>query len=251
MRIVLFSRVPRWYSFKNERLASCLVAEGFEIVGVIVEETRTLKSLREWTKKLGWRVFISKLKQRLIKGKPKIDDSEIRAANFDPNASVSPEVFHFKSHNSPECIAKVKVLDPDVIVLRGCGILKKPMLDVPRIGVINPHYALLPDFRGMDVTEWSALCGAPIAVSVHTVNTGVDTGVVLKSETIKPDSNDSVGSLRDKSAALAVKLLRGALIDLKSGNKFPDNLMNSGGKQYFQMHSRLKDLANQRLQKSI
>ncbi len=57
MRIVLFSRVPRWYSFKNERLASRLTNDGHEIAGVVVEQTATLKSLREWTKKLGWNVF--------------------------------------------------------------------------------------------------------------------------------------------------------------------------------------------------
>ena len=66
MKVVLFSRVPRWYSFKNERLASKLTAQGCEVVGVVVEETSTIGSLSEWTKKLGWQVFFSKLKQKLV-----------------------------------------------------------------------------------------------------------------------------------------------------------------------------------------
>ncbi len=249
MRIVLFSRVPKWYSFKNERLASHLAAEGFEIAGVVVETTSTLKSLREWTKKLGWGVFVSKLMQRLPGGKTQEKTAGMDQEITEKRASISPDVFHFKSHNSPECIEKVRSLKPDVIVLRGCGILKKPILEVPNLGVINPHYALLPDFRGMDVTEWSVLSGAPVAVSVHTVNSGVDTGVVLKSEKIEPGEEDSVGSLRDKSARLAVKLLRDALIDLRNEQKFPEDKMNDGGKQYFQMHWRLKNIANRRLQK--
>lgn len=248
MKIVLFSRVPRWYSFKNERLASHLAAEGFEIVGVIVEEVPTFQALREWTKKLGWGVFVKKLAQRLTgKGQTSSDEkqnAEIHLSKVD----VSPNIYHFKSHNSPDCIEKVSELNPEVIVLRGCGIIKEAMLDVPKIGVINPHYALLPDFRGMDVTEWSALHGDPIAVSVHSVNKGVDTGTVLKSEIIEPTSHDTVGSLRDKSAALAVKLLKDALIDLRDGKEFPTNQMNDGGRQFFKMHPRLKELANQRLQ---
>ena len=248
MKIVLFSRVPRWYSFKNERLASHLAAEGFEILGVIVEEVPTVTALREWTKKLGFGVFVKKVAQRLT-GKGNVSsDAQQNSEMQLSKVAVSPEVFHFNSHNSSECIAKVKELGPEVIVLRGCGIIKNEMLKVPKVGVINPHYALLPDFRGMDVTEWSALHGDPIAVSVHSVNKGVDTGTVLKSETIEPTSEDTVGSLRDKSATLAVKLLKDALVDLRDGKEFPENQMNDGGRQFFKMHPRLKELANERLQ---
>lgn len=249
MKIVLFSRVPRWYSFKNERLASHLSAEGFEILGVIVEEVPTFKALQEWTKKLGFGVFVKKVAQRLSgKGQTSSDEKQNSQIQLSKTA-VSPKVYHFESHNSSECVEKVRELSPDVIVLRGCGIIKPAMLEVPKIGVINPHYALLPDFRGMDVTEWSALHGDPIAVSVHSVNKGIDTGTVLKSEIIEPTLEDTVGSLRDKSAALAVKLLKDALVDLREGKEFPENKMNNGGRQFFKMHPRLKELANQRLQR--
>lgn len=248
MKIVLFSRVPRWYSFKNERLASHLSAEGFEVLGVIVEEVPTFKALQEWTKKLGFGVFVKKVFQRLS-GKRNVSSDEKQNKEVKlKKVPTSPNVYHFGSHNSPECIDKVKQLSPDVIVLRGCGIIKKEMLDTPKIGVINPHYAFLPDFRGMDVTEWAALHGDPIAVSVHSVNKGVDTGTVLKSEIVEPTSEDTVGSLRDKSATLAVKLLKDALVDLRDGKEFPVNRMNNGGRQFFKMHPRLKELANQRLQ---
>ena len=248
MKIVLFSRVPRWYSFKNERLASHLAAEGFEIVGVVVEEVPTVKALREWTKKLGFGVFVKKVAQRLTGKKNVSSDARQNREMQLSKVEVSPRVFCFKSHNSQACIEKVKELAPDVIVLRGCGIIKTAMLEVPKIGVINPHYALLPDFRGMDVTEWSALHGDPIAVSVHSVNKGVDTGTVLKSEMIEPTSDDTVGSLRDKSATLAVKLLKDALVDLRNGKEFPENQIHDGGRQFFKMHPRLKELANRRLE---
>ena len=243
MKIVLFSRVPRWYSFKNERLARRLTANGHEVCGVIVEQTSTVKSLREWGKKLGWDVFFKKVGQKIF-GRKTAQTVE-KTTNLPP---VSPKVFFVNSHNSPECAEILEKITPDLIVLRGCGIIKKRVLDIPKIGVINPHYAKLPDFRGMDVTEWSVLHGADVAVSVHTVNEGVDTGVVLKYREIEPTTEDTVGSLRDKSAALVVDLLAEAVEDFANGKEFPHvETMEAGGKQYFQMHERLKNLANLRL----
>ncbi len=248
MKIVLFSRVPRWYSFKNERLASRLTADGHEIIGVIVEETKTLKSIREWVWKLGFRVFFKKVLQK-ISGKKSQNATTKTSDDRSPNVKISPKVFLVKSHNSAECVEILKSLQPEVIVLRGCGIVKKQVLEVPKIGVINPHYALLPDYRGMDVTEWSALHGDPIAVSVHAVNEGVDTGKVLKSRIIEADADDTTGTLRDKCAALAVDLISEALTQIKETQTLPKERIEAGGRQYFQMHPRLKKLADERLQK--
>ncbi|HEY0427329.1 MAG TPA: formyl transferase [Pyrinomonadaceae bacterium] len=245
MKIVLFSRVPRWYSFRNERLVSRLAAEGHEIAGIIVEQTSTFKSIREWLWKLGFRVFIKKALQK-IAGKKAPNRA---AKNILPSRKVSPKVFFVKSHNSIECAAILKNLEPEIIVLRGCGIIKKQILEIPRIGVINPHYALLPAYRGMDVTEWSALHGAPVAVSVHTVNEGVDTGIVLKSEEILISSEDTTGTLRDKCAALAVELIAEALSEIAVKRVLPEEFGKAGGRQYFQMHPRLKKLADARIKK--
>lgn len=249
MRIVLFSRVPRWYSFKNERLTSRLTADGHEIVGVVVEQTSTVKALRDWTKKLGWDVFLKKLGQKAL---GKASTNTVKSEGKTLMVEVSPEVFLVKSHNSPECVEILQDLEPDLIVLRGCGIVKKEIIDVPKIGVVNPHYAILPDFRGMDVTEWSVLHEAPIAVSVHTVNEGVDTGVVLKSREIEATAEDTVGSLRDKCAATAVDLLAEAANDFANGMPFPvSKLKKAEGRQFFTMHPRLRKLANAKLRKMV
>ncbi len=248
MKIVLFSRVPRWYSFKNERLATRLIADGHEIVGVIVEQTSTAKSIREWIWKLGFRVFVKKALQKVSGKKLQNVTAETRT-DKSLNVKVSPKVFLVDSHNSPECVEILKSLQPEVIVLRGCGIIKKQVLEVPKIGVINPHYALLPDYRGMDVTEWSALHGDPIAVSVHAVNEGVDTGRVLKSRIIEADSQDTTGTLRDKCAALAVDLISEALAEIEKTRDVPTERIEAGGRQYFQMHPRLKKITDERLRK--
>lgn len=247
MNIVLFSRVPRWYSFKNERLVRRLTGAGHVVAAVVVEQTSTLDSVAEWSRKLGWSVFFRKASQKLLHGGPE----QPRGAAVSLQ-QVNPKVYFVKSHNSPACEAILRRLAPDILVLRGCGILKQHILSIPRLGVINPHYATLPDFRGMDVTEWSVLHGVDIAVSIHTVNAGVDTGVVLKSALIAPERGDTVGSLRDKSATKVVQLLCDAVTDIANGKAFPDSdHIATGGRQFFRMHDRLKALANRRLRKQF
>ena len=248
MKIVLVSRVPRWYSFKNERLASRLTADGHEIIGVVVEQTSSIKSVREWLWKLGAKVFVKKVFQKLSGKKAQNQTAKARNENLQ-NVNVSPKVFLVKSHNSTECVEILRKLEPEIIVLRGCGIIKKQILEIPKIGVINPHYAQLPAYRGMDVTEWSALHGDPIAVSVHTVNEGVDTGTVLKAREIETTSEDTTGTLRDKCAALAVDLISEALVEISKTRFLPKDKIEAGGRQYFQMHPRLKKLTDERLRK--
>ncbi len=169
MRIVMFARVPGWYSFNQDRLARRLQAEGHEVVGIVVEKTRTLASLREWLHKLGPRVMIQKIFKRLVHGGSSgqtCANGVHRIVNY-PHCTA--QVYRIASHNSDECLKIVDKLQPEVLFLRGCLIINKAVLQVPKFGTINPHYAFLPAYRGMEVTEWSVLHGDPCAVSVHWV----------------------------------------------------------------------------------
>jgi methionyl-tRNA formyltransferase len=155
---------------------------------------------------------------------------------------------HFvASHNSDECVELVKRLQPEVIVLRGCGIVNKQVLAVPTLGTINPHYAVLPAYRGMETTEWSVLHGDPCAVSVHWVAEAVDAGGVITSRLINVESGDEIGSLREKSAVLAAELLAEALNKIQSGAARPRFMPTVEGRQYFVMHPRLRQLTEMRL----
>jgi folate-dependent phosphoribosylglycinamide formyltransferase PurN len=249
LRVVLFSRVPRWYSFRGERLVMRLTAAGHEVVGVVVEKVPTLTSFREWIFKLGLGRVVHKSIEKGLRLLGLKKSAPATSSGQDKQAIVSPPVFLVDSHNSPACVAKLSELKPDVIVLRGCGIIKKPVLDIPSKGMINPHYAVLPTFRGMDVTEWSALLGAPIAVSVHFVDVGVDTGAVLAERRIPIEPGDTLGALRDKSAAAAADLLVDVVGQLHAGTTRPVSHQKGEGQQYFVMHPRLRQLANERLRR--
>src|SRR5215510_9257092 len=254
MRIVLFSRVPRWYSFRADRVIRRLAGDGHEILAVVAERASTLASLREWLWKYGPRVFFEKSARKLLRlaglkhasrGGPGQRPRAMDKQGVTPAADFL--VRFVDSHNSPECVELVRSLRPDVLVLRGCGILRRPILAAARLGAINPHYATLPAYRGVDVTEWAALHGDPVAVSVHFVTEHVDTGAVIVSREILVEPGDTTGMLRDKSAALAVELLAEALNKLDAGVAGQTALPDSAGRQYFAMHPRLRQLADLRL----
>ena len=249
MRLVLFSRVPRWYSFRQDRLIRRLTVDGHDVVGIVAEQTSSLASIREWIWKLGPHLFLKKAMTKSLRriGVNGGTGNGKSSSAMTHSEMVNPKVYRVVSHNSPETVEIVRSLRPDVVILRGCGIIRKPILDIPKLGTINPHYALLPAYRGMDVTEWSALHGDPVSVSVHMVNEGVDTGSVLVSRPVDVELGDTVGKLRDKSAALAVELIAEALNVV--GDAVHSSKEAGEGRQYYVMHPRLRLLANARLKR--
>ena len=247
MRIAMFARVPNWYSFRHDRLAKRLEAEGHETAGIVVEKTATLATLREWAHKLGPRVMAEKILKKLVSRGSSGQmgtDGLLRVVIYSP---CKPPIYRIASHNSTECLEIVRMLQPDVLVLRGCLIINKGVLEVPAFGTINPHYALLPAYRGMEVTEWSVLHGDPCAVSVHWVTESVDAGGVIVSRKIDVEGGDSLGKLREKCAALSVELLVEALKKIETEKIRPTVVPLSEGRQYFVMHPRLYELAERRL----
>lgn len=244
MRVILFARLPVWYPFRCDRLATRLMEEGHEVAGIVVERAPTFATLHDWLAKLGPGLC---LKKGLVMAARLLGRLWKRPAAA---ARRRPPVFLVSSHNSSMSVELVRALSPDVIILRGCGIIQWPLLEIPTLGTIGLHYAALPAFRGQDVTEWAALLGGPIAVSLHFVTEGVDTGSVLASRHVPVEAGDTLGRLREKSAALAVELVVEALAKLEAGTAVPRSQQAGDGRQYFAMHPRLKCLAIERLRRA-
>jgi len=144
--------------------------------------------------------------------------------------------------------APVRGLNPDLIVLVGADIVPASVLAVPRLGTINPHFALLPHYRGMNVTEWSVYHGDPVGVAVHLVDPGVDTGPILFQQEIAVERGDTFATLRDKHRDVAARLLVEAAIALRDGTAAPLVQKLEDGRQFYVMHPALRRAAESRLQ---
>ena len=69
------------------------------------------------------------------------------------------------------------------MVIGHTGILKENILAIPRIGTLNCHPGILPNYKGLDSIFWACYNKdfSNIGTSVHFVDKGIDTGdIVLK-----------------------------------------------------------------------
>lgn len=151
--------------------------------------------------------------------------------------------------NGPHCIAALRKFQTDVLILGGTPIIRAQVLQTPRVGTLNVHMAWLPGIRGMNVAEWSVYTDAPIAVTVHFVDAGVDTGAVLYREEVDIADCRGIAAMRQKlSFEQHHALARAARLLLDQQLK-PMPQARAAGKQYYLMHERLKQVVEEKLRR--
>jgi len=100
-------------------------------------------------------------------------------------------------------------LEPRFVVSHGYRlILREPQLaPLPR-RIVNLHISLLPYNRGADPTLWSVLEDTPAGVTIHDIDTGVDTGDVLAQRRVELRDEDTLATAYDTLQATLVDLFR-------------------------------------------
>jgi folate-dependent phosphoribosylglycinamide formyltransferase PurN len=159
----------------------------------------------------------------------------------------------FSDQNSSSAIAQLKQWSPDLVIFTGGNILRDELLKVPRLGILNSHLALLPEIRGMSSPEWSLLCGVPLGITVHFMDTGIDTGrILLRREFSKARKCGSLTDLRNRMIAEGIELIAEAVTGLNNGAISPvPQTDREKDNQYFVMHDRLKAVAARQLNNGV
>ena len=132
-------------------------------------------------------------------------------------------VFQPQRVNSPETLAALKDLDPDVLVVVAFGaILKKSLLDLAPHGSVNVHASLLPAYRGVAPAPWALIHGERITgVTTMHMDTGVDTGPILKQLPMEVSPHETAGDLLERMAQNGADLLVETLAGLEAGSITP------------------------------
>ena len=124
------------------------------------------------------------------------------------------------SPNSDEFKNILKDLKPDVIISQSQHILKKELLSIPTIGVLNRHNALLPKNRGRLTPFWVLFRKEKESgVSIHFVNEEIDAGEIVVQERFEIETNETFESLVKKNYQYAGKAMLKALTILEEGKK--------------------------------
>jgi methionyl-tRNA formyltransferase len=153
--------------------------------------------------------------------------------------------------NSARAISQLKQWSPDLAIFTGGNILRDEVLKIPRLGVLNSHLALLPEIRGMSSPEWSLLCGVHLGITIHLMDSGIDTGpILLRREFAGVDDCDSLTDLRNRMIAEGIELIAEAVAALDRGAVSSVlQTEREADRQFFVMHERLKAVAMRRLKK--
>jgi methionyl-tRNA formyltransferase len=87
-------------------------------------------------------------------------------------------------------------------------LIKRPLLNRPRLGFINTHPSLLPHNRGKHYNFWALVEQAPFGVSLHMIDEGIDSGDVIAQRSIPYDWEDNGETLYGKAEPAMVKLFQ-------------------------------------------
>ncbi len=108
-----------------------------------------------------------------------------------------------------ETLAHLQALNADAFVVIAYGqILSQEILDMPRLGCVNAHGSILPQYRGAAPIQWCLYKGEyETGVTTMLMDAGMDTGPMLMEETIPIGLLDNAWDVAEKLSALSAELI--------------------------------------------
>lgn len=117
-------------------------------------------------------------------------------------------VWDIKTPNSKKFQEELINIKPDIIINQSQSIIKKNLLEIPKIGIINRHNALLPINRGRLTPFWVLFKKEKeTGVSIHFVEEGIDSGDIIVQKRFKVSSKDTFNSIVKKNYEIAPKAM--------------------------------------------
>lgn len=142
-------------------------------------------------------------------------------------ASKGIPVFAPDDINHPMWVQKIRDMKPEILFsFYYRSLIKKPLLDVPKVGCLNLHGSLLPAYRGRCPVNWVLVNGeTETGVTLHYMTPRPDDGDIVAQTKIPITKDDTARSLHMKSAQASLVLLDEALPLIKKGKapRFPQD----------------------------
>ncbi len=169
------------------RLAEAVLLSGHELV-CVVQDGRRLRGMMQIFGPLVAGLFFAK--------------REVAGLAFRRRI---PLVFIDKM--TEEELLPLRLLAPDLLLVGGFSIiLKRPLLDLPRIGCVNCHSSLLPKHRGPNPFTAVILANEKeTGITFHIMTEGIDTGDILRQYAIPLTDTDNAGTLLRRTSELAAE----------------------------------------------
>ena len=187
--LVLCGRSPRHLYVAN------VLSEAADVLA-IVQETGSEWSAAKILKTMRPDNFYRKAWRWLRDRRRYTGNREARFFFSDGHAVLHhPELVREVSHiNHPDVVQLADQLQPDLIAVFGTSLLRGELLSRGRLGIVNLHGGLSPEYRGSDCTFWALYNAEPekIGCTLHYIDAGIDTGRLIAhvSPELRPDDDE-------------------------------------------------------------
>jgi methionyl-tRNA formyltransferase len=116
------------------------------------------------------------------------------------------DIAHHMFENEAELVTHVGERPDWLLLLSWPQVLRGPLLDWPRKGIVNLHLSLLPRHRGVMTAVWPLLAGETEAgITYHRVDRGIDTGNILLQRRVPVHTWDDCRSLLQRLNETAIQ----------------------------------------------
>ncbi len=136
-------------------------------------------------------------------------------------------------------VDQIKDINPDLILsLYYRKILPKSIIELPRLGCINIHPSLLPEYRGPVPTAWAIEKGEKnFGITIHKMDNGIDTGDILVQKKFRIFQNETGFELYTRAMKLGAKLFNDNFLKIIDG-KIKPKPQNGIGSYYGKKNGR-------------
>ena len=134
------------------------------------------------------------------------------------------EVHQPQRVKTPEFVAQLREMNPDLIVVAAFGqLLSQEILSMPEYGCINVHASLLPKYRGAAPIHYAIMQGEKESgVTIMQMDIGMDTGDMIKKVVVPIGENMTMGELHDELKVKGAELLLEVIEDIDAGKAMPE-----------------------------
>lgn len=116
-------------------------------------------------------------------------------------------------------LQELRSYNADLFVIVAFRMLPEVVWSMPPLGSINLHGSLLPAYRGAAPINWAIINGEKqTGVTIFFLQHEIDTGRVIRRETIVIGENETAGGLHDRMMQIGAKALVTAVDEVAEGS---------------------------------
>lgn len=151
------------------------------------------------------------------------DDYEDKVSGFRFFDDLVAEEKLFKIRQIKYYADKIAALEPDLILVVGFSqIIPKTILDIPPLGVIGFHSAVLPGRRGNSPIIWAMIDGLQESgVTMFYMDEDIDSGDIIDLERFSIETDEYADSVLHKADLATLRLLERNLDSILDGSVEP------------------------------